>query len=336
MNSQPPDDSLHQADKELVRWIRRRIELGDTPASPASIGYRKDLPDDIARVLRHVDSVVQAATATRPAACFLGPEHSYSHLAALAYFGEAAGLLPVATIPAVFEAVIAGDTRFGIVPIENSTDGRVVDTLSQLIEGGTRIVGEVRLPIHHCLLAKGQRRQIREIQSKRQALSQCRGYLSRHFPGALSTPVASTAAAAQAALADASVAAVASRQAGRHLGLRVIAEAIEDNPSNVTRFVVLGGDMSPPSGNDKTSLLFQVPHQPGSLADAMLVLKQHGMNVTFIESFPSPGQPDEYQFFIEMDGHADAPEISAAMNALRRVTSRMVHLGSYARQRETA
>ena len=267
-----------------------------------------------------------------PSACYLGPPHSYSHIAALAYFGDQS-LTAVPTIAAVFDDVIGGGTPAGIVPIENSTDGRVVDTLSRLITpaAGERvqIVGEQRLAIHHCLLARND--SFTEIRSKPQALSQCRDYLRTHYPDAVQTAVSSTTAAARAAVDDPTIAAVASRHAGESLGLPIVASRIEDNPHNVTRFVVIATDSPQRTGADKTSLLFQVAHRPGSLADAMMVFKDYSLNLTFIESFPSPGQPSEYQFFVELDGHRSDPPVHAAIETLQKQTHRFVVLGSYAK-----
>lgn len=261
--------------------------------------------------------------------CYLGPPHSYSHIAARGYFGDRV-ISPVPSIAAVFDDVISGTHGQGIVPIENSTDGRIVDTLSRLIEGRVQIIGEIRLAIHHCLLAIGENG-IREIQSKPQALSQCRRFLASKYPAAVQTAVSSTTAAAAAAAHDPTIAAVASREAGQALGLRVIASEIEDNPNNLTRFVVIGTESARRTGVDKTSLLFQVTHRPGSLADAMAIFKHRQLNLTFIESFPSPGEPDEYQFFVELDGHRDDDAVAGAIEELQRISHRLVILGSYAK-----
>lgn len=259
--------------------------------------------------------------------CYLGPPHSYSHIAARNYFGDRT-IHPVPTIGSVFDDVISGAQACGIVPIENSTDGRIVDTLSRLIEGRVQIVGEVRLAIHHCLLAQSVDG-IKEIQSKPQALSQCRRYLASKFPDAIQTAVSSTTTAAAAAARDPQVAAVASREAGLALGLQVVASEIEDNPNNITRFVVIATESADRTGVDKTSLLFQVAHRPGSLADAMTIFKHRQLNLTFIESFPSPGEPDEYQFFVELDGHRDDEAVAAAIDQLQTMSHRLVVLGSY-------
>lgn len=285
-------------------------------------------------VLRHVASVcLQGIHQMR--AAYLGPPHSYSHLAALKYFGDATTLTPVASIPAVFDAVTRGDVAAGIVPIENSTDGRVVDTLGMFVRREMQICGEVLLPIHHNLLSRTPRSQIVEVHSKPQALSQCRGWLASQLPGARLVEISSTAAAAKLAAEKPGVAAVASIEAGRQYDLDVIDVNIEDNPNNVTRFAVLGRERPDPTGDDKTAILFQIRHQPGALADAMTIFKQHALNLTWIESFPTPESQNEYMFFIELTGHRDEPDVQLAVSQLEQTAQRLAILGSYARAVES-
>lgn len=283
-----------------------------------------------AAVLRHIASAcLQTIHLVR--AAYLGPMHSYSHLAAIKYFGDAAALTPVASIPAVFDAVDRGDVAAGIVPIENSTDGRVVDTLGMLVRREMPICGEVLLPIHHNLLSRTPRSEIVEVYSKPQALSQCRSWLASQLPGARLVEVSSTAAAAKLAAEKHGVAAVASIEAGRQYDLDVIDANIEDNPNNVTRFAVLGKELPLPTGDDKTVILFQVSHQPGALADAMTIFKRHELNLTWIESFPMPERKNEYMFFIELAGHRDDGDVRLAIEELRAMTQRLTILGSFPR-----
>lgn len=260
---------------------------------------------------------------------FLGPKYSYSHLAAVKFFGEAAPLAPVTSIAAVFDAVHRGDAKYGLVPIENSTDGRIVDTLGMFVRRHMQICGEVLLPIHHNLLASGTRDQITEIHSKPQALSQCRQWLAANFPAAKLIEVGSTTAAAESAAQDPSIAAVASLPAGRAYGLQAINQNIEDNRDNVTRFAVLGREQPQPTGSDKTSLLLQVAHRPGALADVMKIFQQAELNLTWIESFPMPGSRNEYLFFVEFSGHRDQPSVQTAVAQLGTITHRLEILGSY-------
>ncbi len=281
-------------------------------------------------LLRHLSSVcLQSLHELRVA--YLGPKHSYSHLAALKYFGDGVSLAAVASIPAVFDAIDRGDVAAGIVPIENSTDGRVVDTLGMFVRREMSVCGEVLLPIHHNLLSKTSRGLITEVHSKPQALSQCRGWLAKNLPGARLVEVSSTAAAAELASRQPGVAAVASLEAGLQYELDVIDASIEDNRHNVTRFAVLGKERPAATGDDKTTVLFQVNHQPGALADAMVIFKQHRLNLTWIESFPAPDKPNEYFFIVELTGHRDDAGVTQAVETLTKMSQRLTVLGSYPR-----
>jgi len=261
---------------------------------------------------------------------FLGPMYSYSHLAAIHRFGQAVQFAPVGSIAAVFEEVNRGHSDFGIVPIENSTDGRVADTLDMFTRLPVRICGEVELEIHHTLLGRCSRNEIKEVYSKPQALSQCRNWLAKHLPAARTIEVTSTSTAAQLASEKPGAAAIASLQAGVHYGLDVLAERIEDNPSNTTRFTVIGEHSAERTGNDRTAMMFQVEHQPGALAEALAIFKRNRLNLTWIESFPIPGSERAYLFFVEMEGHETDARVRRATAALERKTLRLEVLGSCA------
>jgi len=262
---------------------------------------------------------------------FLGPEFTYSHLAAIHRFGQAVDLVPVATIAAVFEEVQREQADFGIVPVENSTDGRVSDTLDMFARVPLKICGEVPLRIHHSLLGRGPRSEVAEVYSKPQALSQCRNWLARHLPQAELIEIASTAEAARIAREKPGAAAVASQQAAANYALEVLAENIEDDPQNLTRFAVIGHEPAERTGDDKTSLLFEVPHEPGALADAMGIFKRNRLNLTWIESFPIPRSPGRYLFFAELEGHQSELRVRRAIASLEKKARRLEVLGSYAR-----
>ena len=262
---------------------------------------------------------------------YLGPKYSYSYLATIERFGESVELAPVATIAAVFEELNRGHANFGVVPLENSTDGRVTDTLDMFSRLPQRICGEVQLRIHHNLLAKCPREEVQEVYSKPQALSQCRQWVARHLPWARPVEMTSTAAAAQLAASKQGTAAVASLLAASSYGLDVLAENIEDNQNNVTRFAVIGGDAAPRSGDDKTALMFEIPHRSGALADVMGVFKRGRLNLTWIESFPLAGSQNEYLFFVELVGHQKDAKVQRAITSLKRKTVRLELLGSYPR-----
>jgi len=264
---------------------------------------------------------------------FLGPLYSYSHLAAIHRFGQGVELTPVGSIAAVFEEVNRRHSDFGLVPVENSTDGRVADTLDMFTRLPVRICGEIELEIHHALLGKCTRAEIKEVYSRPQALSQCRNWLAKHLPAARTIEVTSTSTAAQLANEKPGAAAIASLQAGIHYGLNVLAEQIEDNPGNTTRFAVIGDHSSPRTGRDKTAMMFQVEHRPGSLADAINVFKRNRLNLTWIESFPIPGSKRAYLFFVEMEGHETDAPVRRAVAALQQKTLRLEILGSFAADR---
>lgn len=262
---------------------------------------------------------------------YLGPAYSYTHLAALERFGEEADMVPVNTIGAVFEEVNRGNTEFGVVPIENSTDGRVVDTLDMFTRLPLRICGEVLIAVHHNLLARCERSEITEIYSKPQALSQCREWLSRNMPQAHLHEVTSTSTAAQLAATKPGAAAVASHQASVEYDLQIIVEGIEDNANNVTRFAVIGEEVCEPTGKDRTAILVQIAHKAGSLADTLQIFKKNKVNLTWIESFPLRGEEPGYLFFIDFEGHVEEAHIKRTLNELSKKVVRLETMGSYPR-----
>lgn len=262
---------------------------------------------------------------------YLGPAYSYTHLAALERFGEEADMVPVNTIGAVFEEVNRGNTEFGVVPIENSTDGRVVDTLDMFTRLPLRICGEVLIAVHHNLLARCERSEITEIYSKPQALSQCREWLSRNMPQAHLHEVTSTSTAAQLAATKPGAAAVASHQASVEYDLQIIVEGIEDNANNVTRFAVIGEEVCEPTGKDRTAILVQIAHKAGSLADTLQIFKKNKVNLTWIESFPLRGEEPGYLFFIDFEGHVEEPHIKRTLSELAKKVVRLETMGSYPR-----
>ena len=237
--------------------------------------------------------------------------------------------MPVGSIAAVFEEVNRGQSDFGLVPVENSTDGRVADTLDMFTRLPVHVCGEVELEIHHFLLGKCLRTEIKEVYSRPQALSQCRNWLAKHLPAARMIEVTSTSTAAQLAAEKPGAAAIASLEAGVHYGLNILAEQIEDNPGNATRFVLIGDESAPRTGRDKTAMMFQIEHRPGTLAEAMNIFKRNRLNLTWIESFPIPGSERAYLFFVEMEGHETDSRVRRATMALERKTLRLEILGSF-------
>ncbi|MBN2023290.1 MAG: prephenate dehydratase [Pirellulales bacterium] len=340
---------LKRVDEEIVKALHRRAELARQVGQARPPADDKPLlPDDDEPWLDWVESrsvgpmprgTVRAvfreilsgcrALVRRLRIAHLGPYFSYSHLAAMRRFGQEVEFLPVGTIAAVFEEVHAGHADFGLVPIENSTDGRVSDTLDMFTRLPMRICGEVELPIRHALLARCRRDEIHEVCSKPQALSQCRNWLAKHLPDAQGVEVTSTSTAAEMAAKKPGTAAIASVQAGVHFGLEVLAERIEDNPANTTRFSIIGHESAPRTGKDKTAMMFHLEDRPGALADALGIVRRNRVNLTWIESFPIPGPDRAYLFFVEMEGHETDPRVRRATAALRQKTLRLEILGSF-------
>jgi chorismate mutase/prephenate dehydratase len=343
------ESRVTRLDRQLLKSLNERAALvlkihklapATVPSGPlppqvpetsarARPGTRGPLPERcIQTIFRELASGCRALVRDLRVA-FLGPLYSYSHLAALHGFGSSVEFEPVGSIAAVFEEVNRGHSDFGLVPIENSTDGRIADTLDMFTRLPVRICGEVELRIHHALLGKCPRTEVKEVYSKPQALSQCRNWVAKHLPGARTIEVTSTSTAAQLAREKPGAAAIASLQAGVHYELDVLAERIEDDPDNTTRFAVIGERSAPRTGRDKTAMLFQVEHKPGALAEAMGVFKRNRLNLTWIESFPIPGQKRAYLFFVEMEGHETDARVRRAAAALERKTLRLEPLGSY-------
>lgn len=261
---------------------------------------------------------------------YLGPEYSFSHLAAIERFGQAIEPIGVGSIAAVFEDINRGHCDFGVVPLENNTDGGVADTLDMFLRmPQIKVSAEVRLRIHHNLLANCEQQEIRRIYSKPQALGQCRNWLNKNIPHAQLINVSSTADAARLAQQERGAAAVASRQAAVRFGLRILFENIEDSPYNETRFAVIGHQKCGRTGHDKTALMFRVAHQPGSLVAGLDVFRQNKINLTWIESFPAKTARSEYVFFVDFEGHVDDPKVAKTIKALQDECEEVTILGSF-------
>lgn len=269
---------------------------------------------------------------------YLGPEGTFSHQAAKRKFGSSVEYVPLTDISAVFDEVIRGHTDYGMVPVENSLHGGVVDTLDSFATycggGQARICAEVLVTIHHNVLAREPWEQIRIVCSKPEVFTQCRRWLSQTAKGLDIRPVASTSKAAELAAHESGVAAIGSRLAGEIHGLKMLFENIEDQPDNVTRFFVIGTESAKPSGEDKTAILFTTDHRPGALAAVLDVFRDAGVNLTDIEKRPSKQVNWEYFFFIDAVGHADEEKVQAAVNAARPHCRQLHVLGSYPRAAE--
>jgi chorismate mutase/prephenate dehydratase len=230
----------------------------------------------------------------------------------------------------VFQEVSQGRAEFGVVPIENSTEGAVTNTLDSLVESELKICAEIFLDIHHNLLSRsGKENDVQRIISHPQALAQCRGWLARHFPSVPVEEVASTAHAALKAAGDSSLAAISSAMAKEVYNLQVVAANIEDQSTNITRFVVIGKADTPASGDDKTSLVFSVQDKAGVLHRMLQPFARRRINLTKIESRPIKNKPWEYIFFLDLRGHRQESAIKNAVANLEKNCLFLKILGSY-------
>ena len=342
---------MQRLDRQLVKLIDERARLAQ------KLGRLRQAAEEAVFVLGHEEeALTRAVTFSKgplPERCvravfrelvsgcrslarelqiaFLGPQYSYSHLAAIHRFGQSVEFTSVGSIAAVFEEVNRGHSDFGLVPIENSTDGRIADTLDMFTRLPVRICGEVELGIRHTLLGKCSRSEVKEVYSRPQALSQCRNWLAKHLPAARTVEVTSTSTAAQLAIEKPGAAAIASLEAGVHYGLDVLAERIEDNPANTTRFAIIGKHSADRTSADRVAMMFQIEHRSGALVDALAVFKRNRLNMTWIESFPIPGSERAYLFFVELEGHETDARVRRAIAALERKTLRLEILGSFPR-----
>ena len=261
---------------------------------------------------------------------FFGAEATYTHLAARERFGSSADLRPTASIPEVFQEVDQGLAAFGVVPVENSTEGVVAHTLDQLVESDLQIIAEIFQEIHHNLLSRsGKAQDVQRILSHPQALAQCRGWLARHFPAVPVEEVASTAHAAIKAAGDGSLAAISSAMAKEVYDLQSVAVNIEDQSTNITRFVVIGKASAAPTGDDKTSLVFSVQDKPGVLYRMLQPFARSRINLSKIESRPIKNKPWEYLFFLDLRGHREQQAVKRALAGLEKNCSFLKVLGSY-------
>lgn len=261
---------------------------------------------------------------------YLGPEGTYTHAAALKQFGQSINALPMAAIDEVFREVESGNAAYGIVPVENSTEGVINHTLDMFLQSPLNICGEVSLRIHHHLISQMHSLDhINKVYGHAQALAQCREWLGVNLPGAERIAVSSNAEAARIAIHSSNAAATASEAAASIYGLRVLVSNIEDDPNNATRFFVIGKQMVVASGRDKTSLLLSAPNRPGALHDMLSPVAVNGVSMTRIESRPSRRAAWDYVFFIDIDGHQDDKVVAKVLCELKDKGFLVRILGSY-------
>jgi chorismate mutase/prephenate dehydratase len=267
-----------------------------------------------------------------PTVAYLGPPGTFSELAVDRYFGRAVEKRPVTGIDDVFHAVERGETRHGVVPVENSTEGAVTITQECLIDTRLNICGEIYLPIVHYLLGADNTSgtPLRRIVSHRQSLAQCRHWLRAHYPDVEQVAVSSNAEAARMAAAEPGVAAIAGDHAAERFGLEILQAGIQDRSNNTTRFLVLGHEPATPTGTDKSSILVYTENRPGSLLRVLEPFDRHQVSLTKIETRPSRDGIWAYVFFIDFEGHREDAAVRDVFAELEERTIKIHYLGSYA------
>lgn len=341
-------------DAELLELLNRRArcaqQVGEIKARHGDAGfiYR---PEREAQVLRRIQDMNQGPLSSESvtwffrevmSAClsleqplgiaFLGPLGTFSESASTKHFGHAARLLPQSSIDDVFREVEAGHADYGVAPVENSTEGAVGRTLDLLLATSLKICGEVVLRIHQHLLTRAESLdKVTKVYSHAQSLAQCHEWLNRNLPGVPRISVGSNAQAAQLAAQEEGAAAIAGEAAAERYDLPRLAESIEDEPNNTTRFVVLGRQDAGPSGagKDKTSLIMSTPNNTGALHTLLVPFADAGVSMTRLESRPARHTLWEYVFFVDVDGHRDDPKVRAALEELTRRAAYLKVLGSY-------
>jgi len=289
--------------------------------------------EEVLRLFREIMSACLAQQEPLKVA-FLGPEGTFTQTAVYAHFGHSVRALPLASIDEVFHEVEAASADFGIVPIENSTEGTVNNTLDRFLTSPLKICGEVELRIHQSLMGRmGALDRIKRICSHQQSLAQCRAWLDEHLPEVERVPVSSNAEGARRARDEEGTAAIAGQTAAEVYELGILAADIEDRPDNTTRFFVIGRKLFNASGQDRTTLLVSVSHtdSAGTLFRLLEPLAKHKINMTRIESRPSHRRKWDYVFFLDIEGHADDKNVAKALAALKKRSSLFRVLGSYPR-----
>ncbi|MCB1859656.1 MAG: prephenate dehydratase [Gammaproteobacteria bacterium] len=285
--------------------------------------------EDMARLFREIMSACLALEQPLKVA-YLGPEGTFTQSAALKHFGHSILAVPLAAISDVFRDVGSGAAQYGVVPVENSTEGVINHTLDMFIQSPLFICGEVSLRIHHHLLSmESELSQIKRVFSHQQSLAQCRLWLDRNLPQAEQITAGSNAEAARLARSEPRSAAIASEMAAELYQLKGLARNIEDQPDNTTRFLVIGRQKALPSGDDKTSFLCATRNVAGGLGALLKPLAEHGISMTRIESRPSRQGNWDYVFFIDIEGHQDDPKIRKALDDLQDKARMLKILGSY-------
>jgi len=351
-NIQQYRQSIDRIDDEILKLLNERsknvVEIGklkkqsDTEANLHTPGREAEIVDRLMRqnqgpfpndAIRTVYREIMSASLSLEGpqtVAYLGPRATFTHLACIQKFGESAQYVPVNSIKDVFNEVERGRANFGVVPIENSTEGVVNHTLDMFVDSSLLIYGEVLQEVSHHLLSKADRSEdIKKIYSHPHAIAQCRNWLETNLPHVPVSEVPSTARAAELCVDDLSGAAIASELAGQLYGLKVLKARIEDNINNFTRFLVLSQKPSERTGKDKTSVMLSVKDKVGALYELLRPFASHGINMTKIESRPSRRKAWEYIFFVDIEGHLEEDRVKKALEEIKGRCLFLKILGSY-------
>lgn len=301
--------------------LRRMSELNEGPLSN----------ERIAQVYRQIMSACLALEEPLKVA-YLGPEGTFTQMATLKQFGDSVVGMPLITVDDVFREVTSENCHYGVVPVENSTEGVINHTLDNFLDSPLRICGEVELRVHHHLMvAEDSTEEIQRIYSHQQTLGQCRRWLNGHYPNIPRLTATSNAEAARRVVGEKDAAAIAGEIAADIYGLRIISRQIEDEMDNTTRFIVVGREDIGPSGNDKTSIVVSTHNQPGALYKLLEPFHRHGVSLTSIETRPSRTGMWSYVFFIDFEGHREDDVIKQVLGEIDKDALEVKMLGSYPR-----
>ncbi len=286
--------------------------------------------EDVAKLFREIMSCCLALEKPMKVA-FLGPEGTFTHAAALKHFGHFVQAQPMSAIDEVFREVESGQANYGVVPVENSTEGVVNHTLDSFVSSPLYIAGEVKLRIHHHLLSNEELKvsEIKRVYSHQQSLAQCRKWLDANCPQVERVAVSSNAEAAKLSMKEEGAVAIAGDMAAEQYGLLKLVDNIEDQPDNTTRFLIIGSDVVPASGQDKTSIMVSAKNKPGALYHVLEPFHQNNISLTRLESRPSNSGTWAYVFFIDFEGHIDDASVQAVVQQVSPDAVEIKHLGSY-------
>ncbi|MBN2654859.1 MAG: prephenate dehydratase [Nitrospirae bacterium] len=343
-------EQIDKVDQEIIKLLNKRAELAiDVAAIKRKADLKFHSPEREREVIEKVSStnkgpfpndalkfifreIISASLSLEEPlrVAYLGPEGTFTHLAALRHFGSSAKCLPVQSIRSVFDAVESCKADYGLVPIENSNEGVVSYTLDMFMDNELKISAEVLLEVTHNLLSQsGELKKVKKIYSHPQAVAQCKRWIETNLPGVPVLEATSTARAAELTAKHADSAAIASELSARLYDLKFVEKRIEDNKHNMTRFLVISKEFPKKSRKDKTSIMFSLQHKPGSLYDALNPFEKSGINLTKIESRPSRRKAWEYIFFVDLEGHIDDEKVRKAIEKVKKSCLFLKHLGSY-------